>query len=145
MKRKSDGKDSPTKIPKLEYTYSPIDTSILKIDFTSVKENKDIVPQFNKIADMVLNKWVINVNNKHYRFSEIEFYLNHKQHPDTFTHGDEMQSILGNWYFHRAGKSYKSGSYKGLDLSFGQGDNSHGGILIRSIQSLEDGSITEGP
>jgi len=38
-----------------------------------------------------------------------------------------------HWYFHRYGsKGYKSGTYKGLDITFGQ-DSMYGGILIRSI------------
>jgi hypothetical protein len=34
------------------------------------------------------------------------------------------------------GKSYKVGTYKGLDLSFGKGQHAVGGILIRAITSV---------
>ena len=51
-----------------------------------------------------------------------------------------------NWYFHRYGsKGYKSGTYKGLDLTFGSKlKNLFGGILIRSIQNLSTGELIEG-
>ena len=39
------------------------------------------------------------------------------------------------------GKSYKDGTYKGLDLAFGQGDGSHGGILLRAMLPLEKRGI----
>lgn len=72
-----------------------------------------------------------------YRIAEVEFYFNDKNvHPDTFTHGDDLQSKIGMWYFHRFGKAYKAGTYKGLDLSFGKGEKAFGGILIRAISSL---------
>ena len=39
------------------------------------------------------------------------------------------------------GKSYRDGTYKGLDLAFGQGDGSHGGILLRAMVPLEKRSL----
>ena len=38
------------------------------------------------------------------------------------------------------GKSYRDGTYKGLDLAFGQGDGSHGGILLRAMLPVENKS-----
>ena len=71
-----------------------------------------------------------------YRIAEIEFYFNDSNvHPDTFTHGDDLQTKIGKWYFHRFGSTYKVGTYKGMDLSFGK-DKAFGGILIRAISSL---------
>ena len=51
-----------------------------------------------------------------------------------------------NWYFHRYGtKGYKSGTYKGLDITFGSKElELYGGILIRSIQNLSTGELIEG-
>jgi hypothetical protein len=87
-----------------------------------------------------MNRSVLTINKDHkYRIAEVEFYFNDRnKHPDTFTHADTDQKSQATWYFHKFGKSYKSGTYKGLDLAFGQGDNAHGGILIRSIYSLAD-------
>ena len=85
-----------------------------------------------------MNEYLLIINYDFvYRISEIEFYFNDSNvHPDTFTHGDEMQKQIGQWYFHRFGKTYKSGTYKGMDLSFGKGDQAYGGILIRAITSV---------
>lgn len=70
-------------------------------------------------------------------------------HQDTFIHGDDLQRQNGQWYFHRYGSnSYKGGTYKGLDISFGKGAKAHGGILIRSLISLSPPPVNdfiEGP
>lgn len=66
-------------------------------------------------------------------------------HNDTFTHGDSLQLKNGCWYFHRFGKSFKSGTYKGLDLAFGREEQKiYGGILIRAIEPVA-GEFIEGP
>ena len=70
------------------------------------------------------------------RFLELEFYHYSASHPDSYTHRDKIQSKMGKWYFHRSGNSYKSGSFKGLDFTFG-GEDAFGGVLIRSIQTDE--------
>jgi hypothetical protein len=106
-----------------------------------MKSIEDYDKQFVRIADSLLNDYLLTVNQDYkYRISEIEFYYNdvHKScvHPDTFTHGDEMQKKSGQWYFHRFGKTYKVGTYKGMDLAFGKGDLAVGGILIRAITSV---------
>lgn len=54
-----------------------------------------------------------------------------------------MQKNLGQWYFHKFGKSYKSGTYKGLDITFGKGSIAHGGILIRAISQLDPPPVNE--
>ena len=42
--------------------------------------------------------------------------------------------------------SFKCGTYKGMDLTFGcKQKNIFGGILIRSIMDLKDGKYIEGP
>ena len=49
------------------------------------------------------------------------------------------------WYFHKFGKSYKSGTYKGLDISFGRKEeNLYGGILLRTIQDISSLKFYEG-
>ncbi len=88
------------------------------------------------------------INGNEYRIVECEFYLYSSSHPDLFCHNNEMQLTTDQWYFHRAGTSlqskYKGGTYKGLDITFGDSD-SYGGILIRAVQSLETGQVIEGP
>mmetsp|Transcript_40052 Transcript_40052/g.52457 ORF Transcript_40052/g.52457 Transcript_40052/m.52457 type:complete len:210 (-) Transcript_40052:646-1275(-) len=99
---------------------------------------------FADIAEAYLNHTVLEVrpcgsrNAKYFRVAEIEFYLNdYKVHKDTFTHGDSMQKQTGKWYFHKFGNSYRSGTYKGLDVAIGKGDKvAAGGILLRSLMPL---------
>jgi len=103
---------------------------------------------FEKIATYLMNSAAMDVNGHRFRLVEIEFYLTGGAHPDPFTHCDEDQKTCGEWYFHKQnGKAYKSGTYKGLDLTFGAPNKCHGGILIRAIQSSNDhtSKIIEGP
>lgn len=109
-------------------------SDFLYIGAASTKE--EIEDHFAKVANQLLNGHVLWINSKPFRLLEIEFYLNSKNHPDTFTHGDPQQSKRGEWYFHKQGKNYKSGTYKGLDIAFGQGDASRGGILLRAMIPL---------
>ena len=72
--------------------------------------------------------------------AEIEYY----QSPDSFIHGDVHQLTCNCFYFHRQnGKSYKGGTYKGLDITIGCPPDFFGGILIRSI--LTPQGFIEGP
>ena len=99
---------------------------------------------FEEMADLLLNNTHFMIAGKSHRFCEIEFYFNHKIfHPDVFAHGDPIQKLFGRWYFHRNGGAYKSGSFKGLDLTFGSAE-APGGVLIRSIED-ESGQIIDGP
>ena len=95
---------------------------------------------FSEISDAYLNRTLMRIRSKtgavkYYRVCEIEFYLDHAEHHDTFTHGDSMQKQNCKWYFHKMNGAYKAGTYKGLDLSFGKPDiNAIGGILLRSLR-----------
>lgn len=108
---------------------------------------------FDKIAENILNNTVLVVTSENaaqtFRIAEIEFYLKDGTHNDPFIHGDEHQTTPGKWYFHRQnGGKYKSGSYKGLDITFGYsnpGSKCYGGILIRSICGINSENIIEGP
>jgi len=86
------------------------------------------------------------INGRKYRFAEMEFYFTSKNHDDPFTHKDETQQQCGLWYFHRTNGQYRDGNYKGLDITIGDGKEAIGGILIRSIQSLDStGTFVHGP
>jgi 3-methyladenine DNA glycosylase Mpg len=98
---------------------------------------------FTRIAEQLLNSSRLVVGRQPYRLVEIEFYYWSKAHPDPFTHRNPIQFDIGHWYFHRTHGVYRGGSFKGLDLTFGQGDAS-GGILIRGIQT-SDGTLIDGP
>lgn len=117
---------------------------LLTFDPLSLNE-EEIENEFDKISDTLLNKYILYINNIPHQLIEIEFYLNSENHPDVFTHGNELQKQLGGlWYFHKSGNSYKSGNYKGLDITMAT-EGSYGGILIRGIINLETGVVIDGP
>ncbi len=96
----------------------------------------------DSIASYLLNHTHLLVGGDVYRLVEIEFYYYNQEHPDPFTHRDSLQLTCGGWYFHRQGNRYRSGSFKGIDLTFGDGET-FGGILIRSI-AAPDNTIIDG-
>ena len=102
-----------------------------------------IVIWFGAIAERLLNETELRVAQQSYRLVEIEFYLHNANHPDPFTHRHPIQFQCGRWYFHRSGSTYRGGSFKGLDLTFGDG-TATGGILLRSLATPE-GRILCGP
>lgn len=89
---------------------------------------------FDRIADELMNKWILKVNNSRYRITEIEFYLKSRFHNDSYTHGHEIQKTSGQWYFHGSG----------IDITFGS-EEFFGGILIRGIYNVDNGTYINGP
>lgn len=98
---------------------------------------------FDAIAEKLLNGVNLCAGGKTHRLVEIEFYLRVAEHPDPFTHGESLQLLCGRWYFHRTRGVYRSGSFKGLDLSFGDG-TLYGGVLFRGLE-MADGTLIDGP
>lgn len=47
-------------------------------------------------------------------------------------------------YFHRQGKTFRNGTYKGLDFTIGN-SKVFGGVLIRAVENLTEGTLIEGP
>lgn len=122
--------------------------SLIKKDtiFDSISEStpsENFPKLFDQLAETVINESVLVVCGKKLRFREIEFYVNHPNHKDIYTHSDPDQKRAGFWYFHKIGKAYRGGTYKGLDISIG-GSNFYGGILLRSLLNIESGEIIEG-
>lgn len=98
---------------------------------------------FAAIAQRLLGTCRLQVAGAPHRLVEIEFYFDSEAHPDPFTHRHPEQARSGRWYFHRIGTSYRGGSFKGLDLTLGDGV-AHGGILIRSLEA-PGGRLVVGP
>jgi hypothetical protein len=98
---------------------------------------------FAGIADALLNRtrWVIA--GRPHRITEVEFYFRGPDHDDPFTHGDPVQVHAGRWYFHKTAGVYRGGSFKGVDVTFGDGV-ARGGILIRGAET-PDGGLIDGP
>lgn len=115
------------------------------------KSPKNVQTYFDKISDILLNETVLLVNSKWFRIAEIEFYYNDvEKHHDPFTHNDPIQYNQNYWYFHKKGGVYRGGTWKGVDITFGQLSpvKYSGGILIRSIQEINDnqpGEYIHGP
>jgi hypothetical protein len=79
------------------------------------------------------------------RIVEVEAYYHGPGHEDPFAHRDPVQLTPGRWYFHRTGGAYRGGSFKGLDVAFGDAvTNAFGGMLIRGVE-LADGTLIDGP
>jgi hypothetical protein len=90
--------------------------------------------QFDKVAHALLNKFVLISDNRNWRLFEIEFYYYSDIHPDPFVHRHSQQLSKGRWYFHKTATYYKSGLFRGADLTFGdEVEGTYGGILIRGL------------
>ena len=98
---------------------------------------------FDRIATRLLRGTHLLVAGTPHRLTEVEFYYFSESHPDPFTHRDPLQRARGRWYFHRTGGTYKGGSFKGIDLTFGDGE-AYGGVLIRGLER-PDGTLVDGP
>src|SRR5262245_3096626 len=95
------------------------------------------------MAHQLLNGCRLLAGGEPHRFTEIEFYYLSPDHPDPFPHSDPIQRDKGLWYFHKSRGEFRTGSFKGVDLTFGHGKNT-GGILIRGIETPE-GVLVDGP
>lgn len=98
---------------------------------------------FRDIADRLLGSIQIIVGTTPFRLREIEFYASNDDHRDPFAHRHPDQTPCATWYFHRRGRGFLGGTYKGLDVTFG-GPNTFGGILLRTIES-DSGEFISGP
>jgi 3-methyladenine DNA glycosylase Mpg len=98
---------------------------------------------FTRIAERLLNGSHLVVARQPHRLVEIEIYYWSDAHPDPFAHRDPIQFHVGHWYFHRTHGVYRGGSFKGLDLTFGEGHTS-GGVLIRGLET-PNGALIDGP
>ena len=103
-----------------------------------------LISWFAEIAGHLLNETDFVIAGRRHRLAEVEAYYFHPRfHPDPFTHRHPVQRESGRWYFHRVGTAYRGGSFKGLDLTLGDGEATFG-ILIRSIVTPA-GEIMVGP
>jgi hypothetical protein len=96
------------------------------------------------LADQLINHHDMIVGTKTFQLVELEYYHKSDSHPDGFVHGDKEQLQTGTWYYHRMKGSYKEGTFKGIDITFGPSDQ-YGGILIRTIKDLSTNQVIEGP
>jgi hypothetical protein len=90
--------------------------------------------QFNDLARLLINNYVIRKGNSQYQIHEIEFYYYGNDHLDSFAHCSPAQKKVGRWYFHGSG----------ADITFGN-DTAFGGILLRGVVKKGDPKIINGP
>src|SRR5947209_1578323 len=109
------------------------DWQALLLESDDLKNSERLLEWFDHIAQRLLNGTILMVGGERHRFTEIEFYYHGGKHLDVFTHRDPIQKECGRWYFHRTRGTYRGGSFKGLDLTFG-GPDAFGGVLIRGIE-----------
>lgn len=96
-----------------------------------------------RLSHALLTRTALFVAGEEFRLLEVELYYYGERHRDPFAHRDPLQSEPGHWYFHRSGGSYRGGTYKGLDLTFGR-RGTYGGVLLRSLRR-PDGTVVSGP
>ncbi|GAB5357691.1 hypothetical protein AAMO2058_000396200 [Amorphochlora amoebiformis] len=130
---------------------------VLGVDFSTLGGIKDVVEKLNEIGQILLKRYHMVISGKRYWVVEVEAYLYSQNHQDLcsyytyfrFTHQDDLQrETSGNWYFHRQGKTkktFKGGSFMGLDITMGKAGLNTGGLLIRSIADVRSGEVIEGP
>jgi hypothetical protein len=103
---------------------------------------------FDGLARKVLHGCCLQCGSATFNLLEVEVYCrDDREVPmfvDPFAHGDPMQKRPRCFYFHKQGKGYRGGTYKGLDFTFGCA-NVYGGLLIRSIQNTETNVVICGP
>lgn len=121
---------------------------------TPIHANSDA--DFAHLAEYLFNRVELVVAGQVHRLCEVEFYWHSPGHPDPFVHVHPLQLTSQRWYFHRAGNnhrtgqhgSYRGGSFKGVDLTFGDGHN-YGGVLIRAVErtgtASTPGVLIDGP
>jgi hypothetical protein len=115
----------------------------LLLEPAGLEGGEQLTSWFDDIASWLLNGSRVLVAGEPHRFTEIEFYYYGPGHLDPFTHRDPIQKECGRWYFHRTRGVYRSGSFKGFDLTFG-GPEAFGGVLIRGLESA-GGTLIDGP
>lgn len=93
---------------------------------------------FSEIADILLFKSYIKTVHGSYRLLEIEFYFRNKNHKDDVT--IKRKEKEGMWWLHDYGVDL---SFKSDDTNDNDDANYYGGILIRSMMSLNDDCQSE--
>ena len=112
-----------------------------------VEINKEDIKKltFDNIASLILNKYILNIQDKHFGITEIEFYNYSKKHPDPYVQLDNEQKIFGNLYFNKTRSgTYKTGTNMGININLGDSDT-YFYVLIRSLINIETHIFTETP
>jgi len=118
---------------------------LLQTPNASTLQSDEFEKHFDRIANCLLNECVLHINGIPHRLTEIEFYYHGHNHLDVHAHRDDTQKTSANWYFHKTGGNYRSGNYKGVDITFGD-QEAYGGILVRGVEMLQHPfKVVDGP
>lgn len=110
------------------------------------KKCESLEEKFKTFASCILKQFKLNIGEKICSIEEVEIYYNSNAHKDEYVHNNKDQLTNGKWYFHQYHNgSYKGGTYKGMDITFGNGKDIYGGVLIRSIMNENDNEFITGP
>ena len=100
--------------------------TFLDVNFETLETT---LQSFDRIADKISRDINLKINNTYYRLVDFEFYTYSNALPDPHTYTNDLQLLSGKLYLHSSG----------VDITFGDGIN-YGGILLRSVIKLYDGS-----
>jgi hypothetical protein len=89
--------------------------------------------EFGRVAKMIFNDYCLSVKNDTYNITEIEFYIYHKNHKDSFVDLAHKNNKNGCWYFKN--KNNPKWKRNRIDINVIGNENMYGGILIRGIKS----------
>jgi len=98
-----------------------------ELNSNSLSSKELIASRFDSVADHLLKKCLLTIDDRIYLLSEIEFYYYNDIHPDPFVHRHPNQLQTGPWYFHNVRQ----------DLTFGK-EGCCGGISIRGIATTDE-------
>src|SRR5690606_24340295 len=122
---------------------------------TAEYPSSELQSSFDNMGKLLLNNLCLIAGGQSYYLCEIEFYFFQRDfHPDTYSHYAQYpnavgnkQSVIGGWYFHRfRSMANYAHTRRGLDITFGSTmAASYGGMLLRSIQRINDGKVVSGP
>lgn len=121
-------------------------TSYFKLESNKYKKCNTPEEKFDLLSRKLLKNFKLMVGDEKYSIEEVEVYYYSNDHKDEYVHKNKDQLKNAKWYFHQYGIGvYKSGTYKGLDMTFGNDVDKYGGILIRSIMNINTNEFITGP
>lgn len=117
-----------------------------KMESKIYKNCTSIEDKFKMFATYLLKQFKLKIGDAICSIEEVEIYYNSADHKDEYTHKNKDQLTNSMWYFHQyQNGSYKNGTYRGMDITFGNGKDIYGGALIRSISNTTDNEFVMGP
>lgn len=107
-----------------------VGSSFFNVDF-STKEST--LKRIKTIACELATETALKINDNYYTIVDFEFYIHSKEMPDPQTHKKQQQLQRGKLYLHASG----------IDITFGDGKENYGGILLRSVIKLDNVSLEQ--